>query len=30
MGWEPNCHVAVDIDVERFMGLVVERIGALG
>jgi inosine-uridine nucleoside N-ribohydrolase len=30
MGWEPNCHVAVDIDSERFLDLLVERIGGLG
>jgi inosine-uridine nucleoside N-ribohydrolase len=28
--WPPNCHVAVDIDAERFMTLLVERIAALG
>jgi inosine-uridine nucleoside N-ribohydrolase len=28
MGWEPNCHVATDIDAERFIGLLVERIEA--
>jgi purine nucleosidase/pyrimidine-specific ribonucleoside hydrolase len=30
MGWAPNCHVAVDIETEGFLDLVVERIGALG
>jgi inosine-uridine nucleoside N-ribohydrolase len=30
MPWEPNCHVAVDIDAERFLELLVERISALG
>jgi inosine-uridine nucleoside N-ribohydrolase len=30
MGWEPNCHVGVDIDAERFLELLVERIGGLG
>jgi inosine-uridine nucleoside N-ribohydrolase len=30
MAWEPNCHVAVDIDAERFLELLVERIGGLG
>lgn len=30
MGWEPNCHVAVDIDAERFLELLVERIASLG
>jgi inosine-uridine nucleoside N-ribohydrolase len=30
MGWEPNCHVGVDIDTERFLELLVERIGGLG
>ena len=29
-GWEPNCHVAVSIDSERFLELLVERISALG
>ncbi len=28
--WAPNCHVAVDVDAERFLELLVERIGALG
>src|SRR5579864_218368 len=28
--WDPNCHVAVDIDAERFLAMLVERIGALG
>ena len=28
-GWEPNCGVAVDIDSERFLELLVERIGGL-
>jgi inosine-uridine nucleoside N-ribohydrolase len=27
--WEPNCHVAVGIDSERFLELLVERIAAL-
>jgi inosine-uridine nucleoside N-ribohydrolase len=30
MGWTPNCHVAVGIDSERFLELLIERIGALG
>jgi inosine-uridine nucleoside N-ribohydrolase len=30
LGWEPNCDVAVDIDSERFLELLIERIGALG
>jgi pyrimidine-specific ribonucleoside hydrolase len=30
MGWDPNCHVGVDIDAERFLELLVERIGGLG
>ena len=30
MGWEPNCYVAVDIDAEGFLELLVERIGGLG
>jgi inosine-uridine nucleoside N-ribohydrolase len=25
MGWEPNCHVATDIDAERFFDLLLER-----
>jgi inosine-uridine nucleoside N-ribohydrolase len=29
-GWEPNCHVAVEIDSERFLRLLVQRISALG
>jgi inosine-uridine nucleoside N-ribohydrolase len=29
-GWPPNCHVAADIDAERFFDLLLERIGALG
>ncbi len=29
-GWEPNCEVAVDIDSERFLDLLVTRIGRLG
>ena len=29
-GWEPNCRVAVDIDSERFLELLIERIGGLG
>ncbi|HWX45999.1 MAG TPA: nucleoside hydrolase [Solirubrobacteraceae bacterium] len=29
MGWEPNCHVAVEIDSERLLELVVERIAGL-
>lgn len=28
-GWSPNCHVAIDIDADRFMGLLVDRISAL-
>jgi inosine-uridine nucleoside N-ribohydrolase len=28
--WAPNCHVAVDIDAERFLTLLVERISSLG
>ncbi len=30
MGWEPRCHVALDIDSERFLQLLVERISRLG
>jgi inosine-uridine nucleoside N-ribohydrolase len=29
-GWEPNCHVATDIDSERFLELLVKRIASLG
>ena len=29
VGWEANIHVAVDIDAERFLELLVERIGGL-
>jgi inosine-uridine nucleoside N-ribohydrolase len=29
-GWQPNCHVAVDIDSERFLELLIERISRLG
>jgi inosine-uridine nucleoside N-ribohydrolase len=29
-GWPANCHVAVDIDSERFLALLVERISRLG
>ena len=29
-GWEPNCEVAVGIDSERFLELLVERISRLG
>ena len=29
-GWPPNCHVAVDIDAERFLELLIERIARLG
>jgi inosine-uridine nucleoside N-ribohydrolase len=28
--WERNCHVAVEIDSERFLELLIERIGRLG
>ncbi len=28
--WKPNCHVAIDIDAERFLGLLVDRISSLG
>jgi inosine-uridine nucleoside N-ribohydrolase len=28
--WEANCHVAVDIDAERFLELLTDRISALG
>jgi inosine-uridine nucleoside N-ribohydrolase len=29
-GWQECCHVAVDIDAERFLELLIERISALG
>ena len=29
-GWEPNCHVATDIDAERFLELLVTRLADLG
>jgi inosine-uridine nucleoside N-ribohydrolase len=29
-GWEANCHVAVDIDSDRFLELLVERVASLG
>lgn len=28
--WDPNCDVAVTVDSERFLALLVERIGSLG
>jgi inosine-uridine nucleoside N-ribohydrolase len=28
--WPPSCHVAVDIDADRFLTLLTERISALG
>jgi inosine-uridine nucleoside N-ribohydrolase len=28
--WAPNCHVAIDVDAERFLTLLVERISSLG
>ena len=30
MGWEPNCHVAVGIEAERFLELLITRISRLG
>ena len=30
VGWEPNAHVAVEIDAEAFIELLVERLSALG
>jgi inosine-uridine nucleoside N-ribohydrolase len=30
VGWAPNCHVAVDVDSDRFLELLVDRIGSLG
>jgi purine nucleosidase len=29
-GWQPNCHVGVEIDSERFLELLIERISRLG
>jgi len=29
-GWEPNCHVAVEVDAGRFLELLVGRIAGLG
>jgi inosine-uridine nucleoside N-ribohydrolase len=29
-GWAPNCHVAVEVDGERFLEMLVTRLGALG
>jgi inosine-uridine nucleoside N-ribohydrolase len=29
-GWQPDCHVAVDIDAERFLALLIERLSRLG
>jgi pyrimidine-specific ribonucleoside hydrolase len=28
--WEPTCHVATEIDADRFLEFLIERIGALG
>ncbi len=28
--WEPNCHVAVEIDADRFLALLTSRISSLG
>ncbi len=30
MGWEPNAHVAVDIDADAFLELLIERVSSLG
>lgn len=30
MGWEPNCHAAVGIEAERFLEMLIARIGGLG
>jgi purine nucleosidase/pyrimidine-specific ribonucleoside hydrolase len=30
LGWEPNCGVAVGVDSERTLDLIIERIGSLG
>ena len=29
-GWEPNCHVGVDVDADGFCELLIERINLLG
>ncbi len=29
-GWEPSCHVAVEVEAERFLELLVQRISGLG
>ena len=29
-GWEPNCHIAVGVDSERVLDLIIERVGRLG
>jgi inosine-uridine nucleoside N-ribohydrolase len=29
-GWRANCHVAVDVDADRFLELLIERISRLG
>ena len=29
-GWEPNCHVAVEVEGERFLELLIQRISGLG
>jgi inosine-uridine nucleoside N-ribohydrolase len=29
-GWRANCHVAVDLDADRFLELLIERIARLG
>ncbi len=29
-GWEPNCHVGVDVDADGFSELLIERINSLG
>jgi inosine-uridine nucleoside N-ribohydrolase len=29
-GWRANCHVAVDVDADRFLELLIERISSLG
>ena len=30
MGWEPNCHAAVDIEAARFLEMLIARISSLG
>jgi inosine-uridine nucleoside N-ribohydrolase len=29
-GWEPSCHVGVDIRAEDFLALLIDRVNSLG